>query len=78
MIPDTLTKFVFVAAGHRGKGISAKIINEALVVAKFLGVKILYLQTENPDGGLYTNSGWSPVEQVNYCGLDVLVMENKI
>ena len=69
---------VYVPAKHRGKGLAAKIINKALDVAKSLGVTTLYLQTLNLEGGLYKHLGWAPVEQVNYHGLDVLVMERTV
>jgi GNAT superfamily N-acetyltransferase len=69
---------VYVAAEHRGKGLAAKIINKALNVAKSLDVTTLHLQTQNLEGGLYKHLGWAPVEQVNYHGLDVLVMERTV
>lgn len=47
-------------------------------IAVNLDVHNLYLQTERLNGGLYYRLGWKPVEQVNYRGLDVLVMENEI
>lgn len=69
---------VYVAAQHRGKGIASKLINKALADAKSLGVEILHLQTELLNAGLYRSLGWQPLEQVNYHGLDVLVMEQKL
>ncbi len=69
---------VFVAKEHRGKGIAKLIIGELIVIAKKLDVPTLYLQTENLTGGLYRQMGWMPIEQVNYRGIDVLVMEKEL
>ncbi len=69
---------VYVAEKHRGKGIARQILSELIVTAKSLKVEILYLQTENLDGGLYRRMGWTPVEQVNYRGIEVLVMKKNI
>ena len=69
---------VYVSEKHRGNNIAKKIIVRVISDAKKLGVKTLYLQTENKSGGLYRRLGWIPLEQVNYRGIDVLVMENKI
>ena len=67
---------VYVPAQHRGKGIAAQVVSQALRIASSLGVAQLHLQTEQLDGGLYARLGWVPSEQVNYRGIDVLVMEN--
>ena len=69
---------VYVAEKHRGNNIANKIILNVISVAKNLGVKTLYLRTENKGGGLYNHLGWQPLEQVNYQGVDVLVMEREI
>ncbi len=69
---------VYVSKTHRGKRVAEKIILEVISVAKKLDVFKLYLQTENLSGGLYRRLGWLPLEQVNYRGLDVLVMEKQI
>jgi GNAT superfamily N-acetyltransferase len=69
---------VYVSKMHRGNKIAEKIIGELVSVAKKLNVYTLYLQTENLNGGLYLRLGWQPLEQVNYRGIDVLVMENQI
>lgn len=69
---------VYVAEAHRGKGIARQILSELIAIAKSLGVETLYLQTENLGGGLYRRMGWTPIEQVNYRGIDVLVMEKHI
>jgi len=69
---------VYVSKKHRGKGIAQQIILDLIRVAKKMNIKTLYLQTENIGGGLYSQMGWTPIEQVNYHGIDVLVMEKNI
>ena len=69
---------VYVSENHRGNGIAERIINKVISIATELGVRKLYLQTERLDGGLYKCLGWQPIEQVNYRGIDVLVMEKEI
>jgi len=66
---------VYVPVKHRGKGIASQLIRQACRTARSLGVATLFLQTENLEGGLYTNLGWVPVAQAKNHGLDVLVME---
>ena len=69
---------VYVPVEHRGKGIASQLIRQALRVAQTLGVSTIFLQTEKLGGGLYASLGWVPVDQVNYRGLDVLVMEKTL
>lgn len=69
---------VYVAEQYRGRHIAEKMIHEALAIAPELGVCKLYLQTERLDGGLYKRLGWQAIEQVNYHGIDVLVMERDV
>jgi len=69
---------VYVAEKHRKKGIAKIVIDKILSISSQLGVRTLYLQTERLDGGLYSKLGWQPIEQVNYCGIDVLVMEKEV
>ncbi|MBX2875482.1 MAG: GNAT family N-acetyltransferase [Saprospiraceae bacterium] len=69
---------VYVVEKHRGKGIARQILSELIAIAKSLEVETLYLQTENLEGGLYRRMGWKPIEQVNYRGIAVLVMEKHI
>jgi GNAT superfamily N-acetyltransferase len=66
---------IYVPVENRGRGIAAQLIQQALRIARTYGVATLFLQTERLDGGLYASLGWTPIEQVNYRGLDVLVME---
>ncbi len=69
---------VYVSEQHRGNKIAEKIIGKVVSVAKLLNVDKLYLQTEDLSGGLYRRLDWQPLERVNYRGVDVLVMVNKI
>ncbi len=69
---------VFVRPSSRGKGIASQIIEYTIDIAKSLGVTTLHLQTEQLDGGLYSRLGWVATEQVNYLGLEVLVMKREI
>jgi len=69
---------VFVPPAHRGKGIASRLANRLVDIADSLGVRTLHLQTERLDGGLYARLGWAASEQVNYRGLDVLVMEKRL
>lgn len=69
---------VYVSKEHRGKGIARQIILELILIAEKLSVRTLYLQTEDLTGGLYRKMGWLPIEQVNYNGVEVLVMEKKL
>ena len=69
---------VYVSENHRGKNIAEQMIKKLIDVAQSLDVKTLYLQTEQLDGGLYRKLGWQAIEQVNYRGIDVLVMEKRL
>lgn len=69
---------VFVPNQYRGNEVATRLIEKVTTIAQSLDVSVLHLQTERLDGGLYTRMGWSPIEQVKYKGLDVLVMEKNI
>jgi len=69
---------IFVPKKYRGNRVATRLTEKAIVVARSLNVHILHLQTERLDGGLYKRLGWQPVEQVNYKGLDVVVMEKEL
>lgn len=69
---------VLVPPEHRGKSIAASLIGKIVEIAASLGIRVLYLQTQRLDGGLYAGLGWKPYRQVRYKGLDVLVMELEI
>ena len=69
---------VYVSPEHRGRGLGSRIANEIALRAPDYGVETLYLQTEQLDGGLYARLGWTPIEQVNNEGLEVLVMQRTV
>ena len=69
---------VYVGVEYRGNKVAEQIIIQLIKVAQSLGVQTLYLQTEDLSGGLYHRLGWTPVEQVNNKGVDVLVMEKHL
>lgn len=59
---------------YRGQNISNTLLTEVDNIAINLGVKILHLQTEHLDGGLYFKCGWQSEEIVNHRNIDVMVM----
>lgn len=65
---------VYVAEQARGYGVASALVKEALARARTAGIKQLYLQTEDLTRGLYARHGFVPVAQVEYKGLNVLVM----
>ena len=69
---------VYVSKKHRGNKIAEQVIHKVVSIATKLMVYKIYLQTEDLSGGMYCRLGWQPIEQVNYRGLDVLVMEKQI
>jgi len=69
---------IFVPEKYRGNKVAARLISKVIEIAQAFDVNKLYLQTERLDGGLYPRLGWKPIEQVEYKGSDVLVMENHI
>lgn len=66
---------VYICHRQRGKGLAKKLVIKARDIAKSLGVKTLYLQTENLSGGIYSQLGWQPIEQITNKGEKVLVMQ---
>jgi len=66
---------VYICDKQRGKGLAKKMVIKAKNIAKSLGVKVLYLQTENLSGGIYAQLGWQPIEQITNKGEQVLVMQ---
>ncbi len=69
---------VYVSEKYRSNKIAERLITRLIDIAKKLDVKTLHLQTDKLDGGLYSRLGWQPIEQANYRGRDVLVMEYHI
>lgn len=66
---------VYVSESHRGNGTARTLIEAILNKAKQLGIRQLYLQTEDLSGGLYKKMGWQTVEKVKYSGVHVLIMQ---
>jgi len=66
---------VYICNNQRGKGLAKKMVIKAKNIAKSLGIKILYLQTENLSGGIYAQLGWQPIKQITNKGEQVLVMQ---
>ena len=69
---------VFVSPEHRHRGLASRLANEMVDRAPNYGVETLYVQTEQLDGGLYRHIGWTPIEQVNNKGVEILVMERAV
>jgi GNAT superfamily N-acetyltransferase len=69
---------VFVHPDYRNRGVATQLTLRVLKIAESLGLQQLYLQTEKLSGGLYARLGWESVQQVNYRGHDVLVMEKRL
>jgi len=65
---------VFVHQSARGKGVASALVEEVLFIARNVGIKKLYLQTEGLTGGLYLKHGFKPVEEADSKGIRVLVM----
>lgn len=66
---------VYICDKQRGKGLAKKMVIKAKEIAKSLGIKTLYLQTESLSGGIYAQLGWQPIEQITNKGEQVLVMQ---
>lgn len=69
---------VYVKESYRGCGIASKLVKKTLNYAQLYGVKRIYLQTNNLDGGLYKRVGFFPINYVKYNGGDVVIMEAKL
>ena len=69
---------VYVSEPHRGNGTAQTLIEAIVTKAKQLNVHRLYLQTEDLSGGLYKKMGWKAVEEVKYCGIDLLIMQRDL
>ena len=65
---------VYVPRHARGKGVASALVVEIISIAIKMGIKKLYLQTEDLTGGLYIRHGFKPIEQTNLKGNNVLVM----
>ena len=64
---------VFVVPDFRRRGIASALIGHVVESAARLGVKRLYLFTENAEQ-MYSRLGWSVLERTTYQGADAVVM----
>lgn len=69
---------LFVSPEFRGCGVGSSLAEEIAVIAKGIGAKELYLQTEVLDGGLYKSLGWNIIETTEYNGVRVAVMVRQL
>lgn len=69
---------VYIKQSARGQGAASYLTQSALIHAKALGVKQLYLQTDALNGGLYRKLGFTAVEINQTYGDTVLVMVAKL
>ncbi len=66
---------VYVAPEARGRGIAAQLVHEIEVIAARAGFRRLWLDTEQPDGGLYARLGWRIDRHMEHGGLHLTVMD---
>lgn len=66
---------VYVDSAYRGSGIARQMVENLKARARTMGIRQLYLQTEDPNGGLYAHCGFKPLQSVEYRGHQVLVMQ---
>ena len=65
---------VYVRPQARRRGVASRLVEHLKARARALGVERLYLQTEDPTGGLYARHDFAPVTTVVHRGVRVLVM----
>jgi len=65
---------VYVSTDARGHGIAGALVRYVEQLAIDRGIRVLHLQTERLDGGLYARLGYEPLERIEHRGLAVLVM----
>jgi predicted N-acetyltransferase YhbS len=64
---------VYVVPEYRNQGVGSQITKSTVERAKLLGVKNLYLYTQDQES-FYQRLGWTTIEQVEYHGHMVVVM----
>ncbi|MFG1496568.1 GNAT family N-acetyltransferase [Saccharospirillum sp. HFRX-1] len=69
---------VYVLPEYRGQGLAGQLVRQALLQAKTVGVRKLYLRTLHLDGGLYALAGFKPIEQGMFRGQPMLEMVAEI
>ncbi len=58
---------VYVVESCRGEGVGSLLVKHVQAVASdTYGVRDLYLQTEQEDGGLYARLGWQEIQRIYY------------
>jgi len=68
---------VFVPSEHRGKGIASALVRTVEDAARRLGYDRLYLFTESA-ASLYAGLGWQALEQCDYRGERIQVMDKSL
>jgi GNAT superfamily N-acetyltransferase len=68
---------VYVDFTARRRGIAKLLVQRIEQIAKQLKIRELFLQTEKLTGGLYADLGWLPIEQIDYHGVQVLIMHKE-
>ncbi len=69
---------VYVSPAARGRGIAGALVRHVEQLAIDRGIRVLHLQTERLDGGLYGRMGYAPLARIEHRGLDVLVMAKQL
>lgn len=69
---------VYVIPAARGRGIAGALVRHVEQLAVDRGIRILHLQTERLDGGLYGRMGYAPLVRIEHRGSDVLVMAKRL
>lgn len=69
---------VYVAPAARGRGVASALVEEMIRRARAHDIKLLTLQTEQLDGGLYAKLGWTAFDQVQGSRTQVLLMELRL
>lgn len=68
---------VYVSETERRKGVASALVEAVLSQAREFGIERLFLQTERLDGGLYRQHGFEAIEEIEYKGSRVLIMETQ-
>ncbi|MEX0963261.1 MAG: GNAT family N-acetyltransferase [Pseudohongiellaceae bacterium] len=69
---------VFVEEQSRGRQIASRLSLQIVKMAEQLNLPHLYLQTIEPNGGLYAHLGWDGVREFSHKGEQALLMLKKL
>ena len=69
---------VFVSPDFRGQKLGSTIVRHMEEVARERHLPQLYLQTQNLSGGLYESLGWEPLQRLEVCGEETLLMVKRL